>query len=241
MIDLKLDVHTHTVASGHAYSTIEEMARTAADKGLELLGITEHGPSIPGTCDPLYFMNMHVVPRRMYGIELMLGAEVDIIDYDGNIDLGMPHLDRLDLTIAGIHKQCYTPGTVDENTSAVIGAIRNPQVDIISHPADGAATVDFESIVRAAAENGTLLEINNHSLAPARNLTAARDNNIELLKLCRRYDLPVILGSDAHISFDIGRHDRLDELIELVGFPVELIVNRSVDIFKGPLKKRLIR
>ncbi len=130
---------------------------------------------------------------------------------------------------------------MDENTSAVIGAIRNPQVDIISHPADGAATVDFESIVRAAAENGTLLEINNHSLAPARNLTAARDNNIELLKLCRRYDLPVILGSDAHISFDIGRHDRLDELIELVGFPVELIVNRSVDIFKGTLKKRLIR
>lgn len=240
-MDLKLDVHTHTVASGHAYSTIEEMARAASDRGLELLGITEHGPLIPGTCNPLYFMNMHVIPRRMYGIELMLGAEVDIVDYEGGIDLGMPHLGRLDITIAGIHRQCYTPGTVEQNTSAVVGAMRNPQVDIISHPADGAADVDFESIVKASLESGTLLEINNHSLAPVRKLTAARDNNIALLRLCRRYDLPVILGSDAHISFDIGRHDRLDELLELVGFPDELIINRSVEMFKSLIKKRSIR
>ena len=45
-----LDVHTHTVVSGHAYSSLQEMARAAADKGIEVLGITEHGPSIPGTC-----------------------------------------------------------------------------------------------------------------------------------------------------------------------------------------------
>ena len=37
-----LDVHTHTVASGHAFSTLQEMVRTAADKGLQILGITEH-------------------------------------------------------------------------------------------------------------------------------------------------------------------------------------------------------
>ena len=45
-----LDAHTHTVASGHAYSSLQEMAKAAADKGLEVLGITEHGPSVPGTC-----------------------------------------------------------------------------------------------------------------------------------------------------------------------------------------------
>lgn len=44
-----LDVHTHTIASGHAYSTLQEMAKAAKDKGLEILGITEHGPNIPGT------------------------------------------------------------------------------------------------------------------------------------------------------------------------------------------------
>ena len=83
---ITLDVHTHTLASGHAFSTLQEMARAAADKGLEVLGITEHSPGIPGTCDPIYFRNLHVVPRRMYGIELLLGAEINILDGEGNLD-----------------------------------------------------------------------------------------------------------------------------------------------------------
>ena len=58
-----LDVHTHTVASGHAFSTLQEMVRTAADKGLQILGITEHTGGIPGTCSPIYFRNLPVVPR----------------------------------------------------------------------------------------------------------------------------------------------------------------------------------
>ena len=45
-----MDLHTHTVASGHAYCTLREMAKAASDKGLELLGITEHAPKMPGTC-----------------------------------------------------------------------------------------------------------------------------------------------------------------------------------------------
>lgn len=67
-----LDLHTHTVASGHAYSTVQEMAKAAADKGLKLLGITEHAQGIPGTCDEIYFHNMRIIPRKMYGIDLCL-------------------------------------------------------------------------------------------------------------------------------------------------------------------------
>ena len=63
---IELDVHTHTIASGHAFSTLQEMAQAAADKGLKVLGITEHSPGVPGTCHPIYFRNLHVVPRRMY-------------------------------------------------------------------------------------------------------------------------------------------------------------------------------
>ena len=46
-MEFTLDLHTHTVASGHAYSTVQEMAKAAADKGLKLLGITEHAQGIP--------------------------------------------------------------------------------------------------------------------------------------------------------------------------------------------------
>ncbi|MDD6749884.1 MAG: PHP domain-containing protein, partial [bacterium] len=158
---IALDVHTHTVASGHAYSSLQEMAMTAAAKGIQILGITEHAPGIPGTCDLIYFRNMHVVPRQMYGIELLLGAELNIIDYKGTVDMDEMYMPMLDIKIAGIHSLCYTPGSVEENTAALIGAIQNPYVHIISHPGDGTAQVSFEPIVLAAKEAGTLLEINN--------------------------------------------------------------------------------
>lgn len=97
---IELDVHTHTIASGHAFSTLQEMAQAAAGKGLKVLGITEHSPGIPGTCHPIYFRNLHVVPRRMYGVELLLGAEINILDGKGNLDLDEDYMKMLDIRIA---------------------------------------------------------------------------------------------------------------------------------------------
>ena len=76
-INLKnvLDVHTHTLASGHAYNTIMEMAKAASEKGMELLGITEHAPAMPGTCHEFYFLNLKVLKRSLYGITVLFGAE----------------------------------------------------------------------------------------------------------------------------------------------------------------------
>ena len=45
---IELDTHTHTLASGHAYSTIAEMIDAAAQKGLKLVGLAEHAPAWPG-------------------------------------------------------------------------------------------------------------------------------------------------------------------------------------------------
>ena len=87
MIRPRLDVHTHTIVSGHAFSTLQEMVHQAAHLGLDILGITEHAPGIPGTCDPIYFRNIHVVPRQLEGVRLMLGAELNILDTEGHLDL----------------------------------------------------------------------------------------------------------------------------------------------------------
>ena len=220
-----LDVHTHTVASGHGYSTIQEMAQAAADKGLQVLGITEHGPSIPGTCSLLYFKNMFVVPRRMYGIRLLMGCEVNILDTDGHLDLNEDYLDRLDIGIAGIHIVCWQGGSREENTRGMINVIRHPKIHIVSHPGDGTAELDFEPLVLAARESHTLLEVNNHSLAPQRHKTVARDNNLEILRLCKKHGVPTILGSDAHISFQIADYERLRPLLAETEFPDELIMN----------------
>lgn len=234
---IELDMHTHTLASGHAYSTIQEMARAGAEKGLKLLGITEHTSGIPGTCDPIYFRNLHVVPREMYGVDLMLGAEINILDAKGNMDADEALMKRLDIRIAGIHLLCYEHGAKEENTFGMIQAIRHPYIQIISHPGDGTAELDFEPIVQASKECGTLLEINNSSLKPARGKQDARVNNLEILRLCKQYEVPVILGSDAHISFDIANYQYVYELLHETEFPEALIVNRSVEVFRNYLKK----
>ena len=55
---VEIDTHTHTLASGHAYNTMNEMAKAAADKGLKGLAITEHAPEMPGTCH--LFLKMYL-------------------------------------------------------------------------------------------------------------------------------------------------------------------------------------
>lgn len=227
----KLDVHTHTLASGHAYSTLQEMAQTAADKGLEILGVTEHAPGIPGTCDPIYFRNLHVVPRKLYGVRLLLGAELNILDTKGTLDLDEYYYRMLDIRIAGIHSLCWKGGTCDENTFAMIEAIRNPWTHIISHPGDGTADLHFRPIVLAAKENHTLLEINNSSLNPVRQKTEALANNLEILRLCKEYEVPVVLGSDAHFSGAIAEYDLVLPLLQETDFPEALIVNDKPEFF----------
>ena len=68
--------------------------------------------------------------------------------------------------------------------------------------------------------------------APVRKKLTARDNNLTILRLCKKYEVPVILGSDAHISFDIARYDHIYELLQETRFPEELILNDKVEAFK---------
>ena len=225
-MNIELDVHTHTIASGHAFSTLQEMAQAAAAKGLKLLGITEHSSGIPGTCDPIYFRNLHVVP-----------AEINITDFDGNIDMDEFYLRMLDIRIAGIHSLCYTHGTKEQNTQGMANVISNPYINIISHPGDGTASLDFEPLVLASKEHHTLLEINNSSLKPCRNKPEARSNNLEILRLCKKYEVPVILGSDAHISFDIAEYGYAMQLLAETEFPEGLIMNTDVERFKQYIGK----
>ena len=223
--ELKLDVHTHTVMSGHAYSSLQEMVAAAQQKNLDILGITEHAPGIPGTCNPIYFRNLHVVPRRFGNLRLLLGAELNILDTKGTLDLDEYYYKMLDIRIAGIHLLCWEGGTIEENTQGMINAIRNPWTQIISHPGDGTAELLFEPIVLAAKESKTLLEINNSSLNPNRNKETALRNNLEILRLCKRYEVPVVLSSDAHISYAIADYSFIWPLLQETEFPDQLIMN----------------
>ena len=242
-MEFKLDVHTHTIASGHAYATVTEMVKAASERGLELIGITEHAKGIPGTCDSMYFHNMKIIPRKMYGVEVMMGAEINILDYDGTLSLDEKIIDKtLDIRIAGIHDPCYKVGTIAQNTQALVKAIENPQVDIISHPDDSRIPVDYETIVDAAKENHTLLEINNSSLDCLSSRVGAWDNLQVMLRFCEDKKVPVIANTDSHFADAVGVFDHVSVLLEEMNFPEELVVNRSVDLLKEQIQKhRTIR
>lgn len=237
--DYVLDLHTHTVASGHAYCSLREMARAASEKGLELLGITEHGPKMPGTCGLFYFQNLKVVPRELYGIRLLLGSEANILDPEGTIDLPERTLKCVDLVIASLHLPCMKPGTVRENTMAYLNALKNPYVNIIGHPDDGRFPVDYRALVEGVRENGKVLELNNHSLDKDCTRTNTRENDLRMLELCREYKVPIVIGSDAHFDLQIGDFALAKELLREVDFPRELVLNRSVKALAGYVNREL--
>lgn len=224
-----LDSHTHTIASGHAYNTINEMVRSAADKGLQLLGITEHAPAMTGACQEIYFQNLKVLPREKYGVRLMFGAELNILDTRGTVDLSEWTLPGLDVGIASMHPGCYESGSRDANTEAYIRVMDQPYINIIGHPDDARFPVDILALVQAAGEKHVLLELNNNSLNPKSFRQNARKTDEEMLRACKKYRVPVILGSDAHTEEDIAEFGYAARVLEAVNFPRELVVNYSVD------------
>ena len=231
------DIHTHSRVSGHAYSTIREMAKSASEKGLELLGITEHAPAMPGTCHSLYFRNLKMITRQMEGIELMLGAELNILDYEGTIDLPEEILEKMDVVIASLHTPCITSGTVEENTRAFLNAMKNPYIDVIGHPDDIRYPVDYKALVYGAKESGKLLEVNNNSLDPRSTRKGGYENYSRMLEYCKECGQPIVVNSDAHVDQLVGNHGYAYQLIQELGFPEELVVNTDVAKLKACLRK----
>lgn len=147
------DMHTHSIASGHGTScTISDMARKAAERGLKLLGITDHGPATLAAGTPSYFRSLSFSPKRRFGVELLYGVELNIMDTRGKIDLDTELLDRLDYAIVSMHAQNYRPGTEEENTAAFLNAMKIPAVKILGHCDNPQYPLDYNTLIRGAKD-----------------------------------------------------------------------------------------
>lgn len=227
----ELDIHTHTIVSGHAYGTIREMAQAASEKGLKALGFAEHGPGIPGTCHPMYFWNMVTVPRELYGVEILRGVEANVLQ-DGTVDLEERYLARLDYAIVGIHTLCYKDAGREGNTDAVISCMKNPHVFFVSHPDDDHTPLNYDRLVPAAVEHHVALEVNNSSFRkPDRRLNCVQ-NYETMTRLCMEHRCPILVSSDAHDPSAVGDHALALEFLDRVGFDPSLIINATVDRLK---------
>jgi putative hydrolase len=235
---IEVDTHTHTVLSGHAHSTIMENAAAAARLGLKGIVMTDHGPRIHAAPPDYNIGTYAYLPSHISGVRIYKGIEANIIDFKGTIDIRDKYLMQLDFAIAGMHEVVIDPGGKAKNTEAVIGALNNKYVDIISHPDNPSYELDYEAVVKEASKLNKLLEVNDHSFE-------YRSGGIEiarvLLELCSRHGVRVAVSSDAHSAFGIGKFDAATEQLAKNDFPESLIVNLTMERFESYLGERTKR
>ena len=222
------DVHMHSILSGHAFGTVRELAFEAAARGLKLIGVTEHGPGIPGTCDPILFRNFIDAPRVLYGVELLYGSEVNVLN-SGAVDLDRRHLDFLDYAVAGIHGLCYENVGVVKNTDNVISCMADPKVKLISHPDADTYPLDYKALVQGAKEHGVALELNNSSLRKPKLRPGCVKNYQIMLPLCMEYGVPILVNTDSHDPSQVGDFTLARDLLEQLAFDEDLIVNNDLE------------
>ena len=230
------DTHMHTIASTHAYSTLEEMVHAAALKKLYAVAITDHGVAMPGAPGKWYFHNMRVLPRRLEGVLLLRGQESNLIDYEGNLDLESDCINDLDWIVAAIHSVCMPkePPTVESVTNAWMGVAKNPLVRVIAHSGYADYSYDYERVIPEFGRNGKLVELNEGTFA---SRSTSVPNCKKIMQLCKKYEVPVIVNSDSHFSSQVGCFKNSLKLLQEIDFPEELVVNSGVTHFQQYLKQ----
>lgn len=236
-----VDTHTHTLSSGHAYSTVTENMKSASQKGLKMVAMTDHTPGMPGSTHVFHFDNLKAIPDEMFGVKLLRGAETNIVSYDGEIDLPVATLEKLDIVIASYHPPCID--FTDEETimRSLIKTMENPYVHIIGHPGDSRYPMNYEEAVLASKRTGTLLEVNNASLKPGSFRPGVRENLIQMLGYCKKYEVPVVLGTDAHFHTQVGAFDESVTLLEELDFPEHLVLNCDPERLYAHLKEKRLK
>ncbi|MGL4345166.1 MAG: phosphatase [Cellulosilyticaceae bacterium] len=221
------DLHIHTLASGHAYSTIDENIKYAKANGIKVMAMTDHSSGMPGGPHEFHFMNLKVIPKEVYGVRVLKGVEANIIDFDGNIDMGAEVLEGLDMAIASLHPPCIPFADEETITRAVEKAMENPYVKILGHPGDQRYPINPERLVLASKRTGTLIEINNASLKPQSFRPGVRESLIDILKYCKQYEVPVVVNTDAHICYEVGVFEESLAFLAEQQFPEHLILNTN--------------
>ncbi len=234
---IKTDLHCHTLASSHAYSTISELARAAADKGMEAVAMTDHGIGLPDAPHIWHFENLKSLPKELCGVRILQGCEANIMDETGALDMPERLLARFEIVVASIHTPSYGGKQGGDHTAAYMGAVENPYVDIIGHSGNPNYRYDYDQVLLKAKELHKLIEINDHSFV-------VRQENIAICRMiaqkCKALGVHITVDSDAHFCGDVGEYPRALEMLSEISFPEELVANRSLAALQDYLKPRKI-
>lgn len=227
------DLHTHSVLSKHAYSSVTENIEYANSIGLKYYGISEHQEDPVGVGIQRYaFTNLRILPRKYKDTYILRGAELNILD-DGKIDILDKDIKYIDYGIASMHGYIYDPQThtKEQNTENYLKVLDNPLVKILGHIDSASFPCDYEKVLKKVVETNKLIEINNASLNPEGYRKNADVHYKEILSILKRYNYPVIMNTDAHIKYLIGDFGFTEKLLDEIDFPKELILNYNEELF----------
>lgn len=236
------DLHTHTRYS-HGKGTVTDNVSVALARGLEAIGITDHGPrSSPWVATPakdfaVMQREVRAVDQRAVGIRVLAGVECNIISVKGELDLSAQIRQGLDLVFAGLH-----PGVVPAsgrdwlllagnnwaakfstrlrqrariiNTEAVVAAVHTNQIDLITHPGYH-LDIDTNELAKACAQRGTAMEINAHH----------HEMTVAFVRAAARQGVRFLINSDAHRPNDVGNLARGIAVAMAAGLEPEQVIN----------------
>lgn len=221
---IEIDLHTHTMANDHAYSTLYENLQGAKERGLKGIAITDHGPNMVDSPHIWHFCCLKDLPKSAYGIRILRGMEANILNEEGELDAQPSVVDRLDFIIASYHPPVYNPKTATELENAYLNALDNPYVKILGH-LDRDLEVNYDKIIKKAKEKNIAIELNKHSLELREHY---KERVVKIAKSCQKYNATVVVNSDAHFCSEVGNVNNVFELLEEINFDKSLILNSSM-------------
>lgn len=235
-MQLIADLHTHTLCASHAFHTALEMAAAAEALGYRAMALTDHAPAMPDAPHIWHFGNWSTMPRTIGKVVMLYGAEANVMDTKGNLDLPDRMLATLDWVVASIHSPCI-PGllTEKEATRLWLGVAENPYVDCIGHSEQQHYRYDYDLVTKAFARNNKVVELNGNSFQVRKD---GLPNMRALLEACMKNGCRISLDSDAHSVRQLQQNMAgLIAMVEEIHFPQELIVNASVENLVSELQR----
>lgn len=233
-MEILTDIHTHTLVSDHAYSTLIENAAAAAERGLSLIAMTNHGPSMEDAPHIWHFVNLKVIPPKIGGVKVLCGAEANVINPEGELDIPNDILSELGIVIASLHNLTYKPSDSGDCTETWLNVLKNPYVDVLGHTGRGNFPFDYDTVVKEARDRDVCIEVNRHTITNERQRGVCR----EIILSCKKFGTKIVVNSDAHFCSQIGDFADAKEFLSEIDFPAELIVNRDEKSLLNHLKNK---
>ena len=234
---LDVDTHTHTIASGHAYSTLMENAQQAKANSLKIFCTTDHTASMPGAPHFWFFLNQRILPRFLFDVAIIRGAESNILNVDGEVDLPLEVDKDLDWLIASFHAPVFHPVDKATHTQTLINVIKSGRVDALGHLGNPSFDFDFHAVIACAKEYNVAIEINNSSLKGTSRAGSA-ERCYEIAKVAKELGAYITTGTDAHFCSDIGCLALASDLLDKIEMPAEQVITHTTQQFLQFLRLR---